>query len=65
MFVLTREEKRVVCFVVLAILIGLGVKEYRRRHPPLKPVERQQGAGHEERRRAARASPAIATPASE
>jgi hypothetical protein len=33
MFVLTAEEKRVVCFVMLAILIGLGVKQYRRTHP--------------------------------
>jgi len=33
MFVLTREEKRVICFVRLAILVGLGVKEYRRGHP--------------------------------
>ncbi len=33
MFVLTAEEKRAVCFVMLAILIGLGVKEYRRTHP--------------------------------
>jgi len=33
MFVLTKEEKRVVCFVMLAILIGLTVKEYRRNHP--------------------------------
>jgi len=33
MFVLTKEEKRVVCFVLLAIMIGLGVKEYRRIHP--------------------------------
>jgi len=31
MFVLTKEEKRVICFVMLAILVGLGVKEYRRR----------------------------------
>jgi hypothetical protein len=30
MFVLTKEEKRVICFVMLAILVGLGVKEYRR-----------------------------------
>ena len=29
MFVLTKEEKRVICFVMLAILLGLGVKEYR------------------------------------
>jgi hypothetical protein len=33
MFVLTREEKRVICFVMLTILVGLGVKEYRRGHP--------------------------------
>jgi hypothetical protein len=32
MFVLTAEEKRVVCFVMLAILIGLGVKQYRHSH---------------------------------
>ena len=34
MFVLTAEEKRVVCFIMLAILIGLGVTQYRRDHPP-------------------------------
>lgn len=33
MFVLTDEEKRVICFVMLAILVGLAVKEYRRNHP--------------------------------
>jgi hypothetical protein len=32
MFVLTKEEKRVICFVMLAIVVGLGVKEYRRGH---------------------------------
>jgi hypothetical protein len=32
MFVLTKEEKRVICFVMLTILVGLGVKEYRRGH---------------------------------
>ncbi len=32
MFVFTKEEKRVICFVMLAILVGLGVKEYRRGH---------------------------------
>jgi hypothetical protein len=37
MFVLTAEEKRVVCFVMLAILIGLGVKQYRRNHPSNHP----------------------------
>jgi hypothetical protein len=34
LFVLTPEEKRVVAFVMLMILLGLGIKEYRRRHPP-------------------------------
>lgn len=33
MFVLTAEEKRVVCFVMLAILVGVGVKQYRHSHP--------------------------------
>jgi hypothetical protein len=33
MFVLTKEERRVICFVMLAILVGLVVKEYRRNHP--------------------------------
>jgi hypothetical protein len=32
MFVLTKEEKRVICFVMLAIVVGLGVKEYWRGH---------------------------------
>jgi hypothetical protein len=38
MFVLTKEEKRVVCFVLLAIIVGLGVKEYRRVHSPPNAV---------------------------
>lgn len=33
-FVLTTEEKRVIAFVMLMILIGVGVKEYRKGHPP-------------------------------
>ncbi|MEP7072246.1 MAG: hypothetical protein ABI839_07655 [Verrucomicrobiota bacterium] len=33
--VLTAEEKRVVGFIVLMILLGVGVKEYRKRHPPV------------------------------
>jgi hypothetical protein len=28
-FVLTREEKRVLCFVMAAFLVGLAVKHYR------------------------------------
>jgi len=53
MFVLTKEEKRVICFVMLAILTGLGVKEYRRGHradsssaqPGLKQSLRKQSEG--------------------
>lgn len=33
LFVLTPEEKRVVAFVMLMILVGVCVKEYRKRHP--------------------------------
>jgi hypothetical protein len=39
MFVLTKEEKRVICFVMLAILVGLAVKEYRRNHPVSTPTQ--------------------------
>ena len=39
MFVLTAEEKRVVCFVMLAVLIGLGVQQYRHTHPPKPTVK--------------------------
>jgi hypothetical protein len=38
MFVLTKEEKRVVCFVLLAAMVGLGVKEYRRIHSSPNPA---------------------------
>jgi len=46
MFVLTKEEKRVVCFVLLALTIGLGVKEYRRVHsfPNMAPSSLKQGS---------------------
>ncbi|MBV9010069.1 MAG: hypothetical protein JO354_13030 [Verrucomicrobia bacterium] len=40
--VLTPEEKRVVVFVMLMIVLGVCVKEYRKRHPvPPVPVEVQ------------------------
>jgi hypothetical protein len=41
LFVLTPEEKRVVAFVMLMILIGICVKEYRQRHQP-PPVRIEQ-----------------------
>lgn len=46
MFVLTTEEKRVVSFVLLAVVVGLGVKEYRRLHPSQRsnPVRLEQPA---------------------
>jgi hypothetical protein len=31
-FVLTPEEKRAVCFVLIAFVLGLGVKHYRTTH---------------------------------
>jgi hypothetical protein len=34
-FVLTPEEKRVIGFVVAALLLGLGTKCYRDTHPQL------------------------------
>ena len=33
--VLTLEEKRVICFVVAAFILGLGTKCYRDTHPQL------------------------------
>ncbi len=31
-FVLTSEEKRTVCFVLIALLLGIGAKHYRETH---------------------------------
>ncbi|HEX8898253.1 MAG TPA: hypothetical protein VF751_06110 [Chthoniobacterales bacterium] len=38
LFVLTPEEKRILCFVLIAFLLGVGAKRYRESHavPPLK-----------------------------
>jgi hypothetical protein len=33
-FVLTPEEKRTVCFVLIAFALGLATKHYRTAHPP-------------------------------
>ncbi|MGI9114389.1 MAG: hypothetical protein ACR2FX_05035 [Chthoniobacterales bacterium] len=42
LFVLTPEEKRVVAFVMAMILVGVCVKEYRKRHPvPTVPIQVQ------------------------
>ena len=37
-FVLTLEEKKVICFVLLAFLLGLTAKQYRDKHPPAPPA---------------------------
>ena len=43
-FVLTPEEKKTVCFVVLALILGLATKHYRDTHPPLpRPAIRADG----------------------
>lgn len=36
-FVLTPEEKKTLCFVLFALLLGLATKHYRDRHPPPLP----------------------------
>jgi hypothetical protein len=42
LFVLTPEEKRVVAFIMFMIIVGVCVKEYRKRHPvPRVPIEAQ------------------------
>jgi len=45
-FVLTPEEKRIVCFVLIAFVLGLATKQYRTTNPPpsLK-TEMRTGAG--------------------
>ncbi len=42
-FVLTQEEKRIVCFVIVAFLLGLATKHYRDAHPrPVPPASAQE-----------------------
>jgi hypothetical protein len=36
-FILTSEEKKTVCFVLIAFLLGLATKYYRDRHPAPLP----------------------------
>jgi hypothetical protein len=36
-FVLTLEEKKTVCFVLIAFVLGLATKYYRDRHPAPLP----------------------------
>ena len=37
-FVLTPEEKRTVCFVLIALLLGLATKHYRATHLPASQI---------------------------
>ncbi|HJT80088.1 MAG TPA: hypothetical protein VJ719_02730 [Chthoniobacterales bacterium] len=37
-FVLTKQEKRIILFVVFAFLLGLAVKTYRETHPQSPPT---------------------------
>jgi hypothetical protein len=39
-FVLTRQEMRVLIFVIAAFLLGLGAKHYRAAHPAPVAVEK-------------------------
>jgi hypothetical protein len=36
-FVLTPEEKKTICFVLIALVLGLATKFYRDRHPAPSP----------------------------
>jgi hypothetical protein len=45
-FVLTSEEKRTVCFVLLAFVLGLATKFYRDAHPSLLPKPDIKVRGH-------------------
>jgi hypothetical protein len=48
-FVLTPEEKNTVCFILVAVVLGVTVKQYRKTHfsPPAKTgiVETARNAG--------------------
>ncbi|HEX4637889.1 MAG TPA: hypothetical protein VH170_00215 [Chthoniobacterales bacterium] len=46
-FVLTPEEKRVIAFVILALLLGLGTKFYRDTHSPQSVrIEKKHSISH-------------------
>jgi hypothetical protein len=50
-FVLTPEEKRVIGFVIAAVLLGLGTKCYRDTHRPTgAQIEKKHSVSHRERR---------------
>jgi hypothetical protein len=45
-FVLTPEEKKTVCVVLIAFVLGLATKHYRDAHPPLLPKPDINVRGH-------------------
>jgi hypothetical protein len=45
-FVLTPEEKRTVCFVLIAFVLGLATKHYRDAHPRSLPKPDINVRGH-------------------
>lgn len=45
-FVLTPEEKRTICFVLIAFVLGLATKSYRDAHPSLLPKPDINVRGH-------------------
>ena len=45
-FVLTPEEKKTVCFVLIAFVLGLATKHYRDAHPLLLPKPNVNVRGH-------------------
>jgi hypothetical protein len=45
-FVLTLEEKKTICFVLIAFALGLATKHYRDRHPQAAPKPDLKVRGH-------------------
>ena len=45
-FVLTPEEKRVIAFLIAALLLGLGTKFYREAHPQVRIEKKHSASRH-------------------
>jgi hypothetical protein len=46
MFKLTREEQSIVAFLLFALLLGTGVREWRARHPRAAATAALEMKGH-------------------
>jgi hypothetical protein len=46
MFKLTREEQVIVAFLLLALVVGTAVREWRARHPRIAGVAAMEMKGH-------------------